>query len=135
MYNGGADFLLFNFVFRRLWQCKFLEIFADLFHYFPLTPLVLASLEVVVIFFYGSFRHWYDYFGAILLLQVESEIFCFMVVSPRPLKHSIISKILIVFKRFPHERPMCDLLCSDPDDRCGWGISPRGAGYTFGQVC
>jgi hypothetical protein len=26
-----------------------------------------------------------------------------------------------------------DLLWSDPDDRCGWGISPRGAGYTFGQ--
>jgi len=33
----------------------------------------------------------------------------------------------------PHEGPMCDLLWSDPDDRCGWGISPRGAGYTFGQ--
>lgn len=29
---------------------------------------------------------------------------------------------------------MCDLLWSDPDDRCGWGILPRGAGYTFGQV-
>jgi serine/threonine-protein phosphatase 2A catalytic subunit len=28
---------------------------------------------------------------------------------------------------------MCDLLWSDPDDRCGWGMSPRGAGYTFGQ--
>lgn len=28
---------------------------------------------------------------------------------------------------------MCDLLWSDPDDRYGWGISPRGAGYTFGQ--
>ena len=28
---------------------------------------------------------------------------------------------------------MCDLLWSDPDDRCGWGVSPRGAGYTFGQ--
>lgn len=28
---------------------------------------------------------------------------------------------------------MCDLLWSDPDDRPGWGISPRGAGYTFGQ--
>jgi hypothetical protein len=28
---------------------------------------------------------------------------------------------------------MCDLLWSDPDDRVGWGISPRGAGYTFGQ--
>jgi len=33
----------------------------------------------------------------------------------------------------PHEGPMCDLLWSDPDERCGWGISPRGAGYTFGQ--
>jgi serine/threonine-protein phosphatase 2A catalytic subunit len=33
----------------------------------------------------------------------------------------------------PHEGPICDLMWSDPDDRCGWGISPRGAGYTFGQ--
>ena len=32
----------------------------------------------------------------------------------------------------PHEGPMCDLVWSDPDDRCGWGISPRGAGFTFG---
>ncbi|KAF8811701.1 hypothetical protein BYT27DRAFT_7183742 [Phlegmacium glaucopus] len=31
----------------------------------------------------------------------------------------------------PHEGPMCDLLWSDPDDRCGWGISPRGAGYNL----
>ena len=28
---------------------------------------------------------------------------------------------------------LCDLLWSDPDDRRGWGISPRGAGYTFGS--
>jgi len=33
----------------------------------------------------------------------------------------------------PHEGPMCDLLWSDPDDRCGWAISIRGAGYMFGQ--
>lgn len=33
----------------------------------------------------------------------------------------------------PPEGSMCDLLWSDPDDRNGWGISPRGAGYTFGQ--
>ena len=33
----------------------------------------------------------------------------------------------------PHEGPLCDLVWSDPDDRQGWGISPRGAGYTFGQ--
>lgn len=37
------------------------------------------------------------------------------------------------FQEVPHEGPMCDLLWSDPDDRQGWGISPRGAGYTFGQ--
>merc|ERR1712023_112788 len=33
----------------------------------------------------------------------------------------------------PHEGPICDLMWSDPDERVGWGISPRGAGYTFGQ--
>ena len=33
----------------------------------------------------------------------------------------------------PHEGPNSDLLWSDPDDRCGWVISPRGAGYSFGQ--
>ena len=36
-------------------------------------------------------------------------------------------------EEIPHEGPMCDLLWSDPDDRCGWGISPRGAGHTFGM--
>ena len=39
----------------------------------------------------------------------------------------------VVQLQVPHEGPMCDLLWSDPDDRGGWGISPRGAGYTFGQ--
>lgn len=33
----------------------------------------------------------------------------------------------------PHEGGMCDLLWSDPDERIGWGSSPRGAGYTFGK--
>jgi len=33
----------------------------------------------------------------------------------------------------PHEGAMCDLLWSDPDDRFGWGISPRGVGYIFGE--
>jgi len=33
----------------------------------------------------------------------------------------------------PHDGPMCDLLWSDPEDKPGWGISPRGAGYIFGM--
>lgn len=28
---------------------------------------------------------------------------------------------------------MCDLLWSDPEDKLGWGMSPRGAGYIFGH--
>ena len=27
---------------------------------------------------------------------------------------------------------MCDLLWSDPEERNGWGPSPRGAGFTWG---
>ena len=46
-----------------------------------------------------------------------------------------VDKIRLIDRKqeVPHEGAMCDLLWSDPDDRCGWGISPRGAGYTFGQ--
>ena len=32
----------------------------------------------------------------------------------------------------PTEGPITDLLWSDPDDKYGWGVSPRGAGYCFG---
>jgi diadenosine tetraphosphatase ApaH/serine/threonine PP2A family protein phosphatase len=32
----------------------------------------------------------------------------------------------------PHSGPICDLLWSDPEEKEGWGASPRGAGYIFG---
>lgn len=68
-------------------------------------------------------------------LKVESEIFCLHGgLSPSIETLDNIRNFDRV-QEVPHEGPMCDLLWSDPDDRCGWGISPRGAGYTFGQVC
>lgn len=33
----------------------------------------------------------------------------------------------------PHDGAMCDLLWSDPEDIKGWAVSPRGAGYLFGD--
>ncbi|CAK9186952.1 unnamed protein product [Ilex paraguariensis] len=64
---------------------------------------------------------------------VESEIFCLHGgLSPSIETLDNIRNFDRV-QEVPHEGPMCDLLWSDPDDRCGWGISPRGAGYTFGQ--
>lgn len=68
-------------------------------------------------------------------LKVESEIFCLHGgLSPSIETLDNIRNFDRV-QEVPHEGPMCDLLWSDPDDRCGWGISPRGAGYTFGEVC
>ncbi|KAK8793374.1 hypothetical protein WA158_004733 [Blastocystis sp. Blastoise] len=33
----------------------------------------------------------------------------------------------------PHEGAICDLVWSDPDERIGFGVSARGAGFTFGK--
>ena len=33
----------------------------------------------------------------------------------------------------PSSGAMCDLLWSDPEERLGWGVSPRGAGYIYGS--
>ena len=64
---------------------------------------------------------------------MDSQIFCLhggLSPSIDTLDHI---RALDRLQEVPHEGPMCDLLWSDPDDRGGWGISPRGAGYTFGQ--
>lgn len=86
---------------------------------------------------YGNANVWkfftdlFDYLP--LTAVVESQIFCLhggLSPSIDTLDHI---RALDRIQEVPHEGPMCDLLWSDPDDRCGWGISPRGAGYTFGQ--
>jgi serine/threonine-protein phosphatase 2A catalytic subunit len=86
---------------------------------------------------YGSAEVWkqftdlFDYLP--LAALIEKQIFCMhggLSPAVEVLSHLIPEDRV---QEVPHEGPMCDLLWSDPDDRCGWGISPRGAGYTFGQ--
>lgn len=64
---------------------------------------------------------------------VENEIFCLHGGLSPHLESLDQIKKLDRIQEVPHEGPMCDLLWSDPDERMGWGMSPRGAGYTFGE--
>lgn len=79
------------------------KMFTDLFDYLPLTALI----ENQIFCLHGGLSPTVDTLDDVRKLDRIQEV--------------------------PHEGAMCDLLWSDPDDRCGWGISPRGAGYTFGQ--
>ena len=86
---------------------------------------------------YGHANVWkyftdlFDYLP--LTAVVESKIFCLHGGLSPSLDSLDQVRALDRVQEVPHEGPMCDLLWSDPDDRTGWGISPRGAGYTFGQ--
>lgn len=86
---------------------------------------------------YGSGNVWrmftdlFDYLP--LTAVIEDQIFCLhggLSPSIDTLDHI---RQLDRVQEVPHEGSMCDLLWSDPDERRGWGISPRGAGYTFGS--
>eukprot|EP00913_Durusdinium_trenchii_P000599 g553.t1 len=79
------------------------KMFTDLFDYLPLTALV----ENKIFSQHGGLSPNIDKLDDVRKLDRVQEV--------------------------PHEGAMCDLLWSDPDDRLGWGVSPRGAGYTFGQ--
>ena len=77
-----------------------------------------------------AFTDLFDYMP--LTAVVENKIFCpHGGLSPSIDSLDDVRKI-DRFQEVPHEGPVCDLVWSDPDDRAGWGMSPRGAGYTFG---
>ncbi|KAG4302297.1 hypothetical protein PCK1_001569 [Pneumocystis canis] len=88
---------------RKYGNANVWKSFTDLFDYLPLTALINDQIFCL----HGGLSPGIDTLDHIRALDRVQEV--------------------------PHEGPMCDLLWSDPDDRCGWGISPRGAGYTFGQ--
>ena len=86
---------------------------------------------------YGSPNVWrlftdlFDYLP--LAALVESQVFCVH----GGLSPSIdtIDQIrgLTRFAEIPEDGPVCDLLWSDPAESSGWSVSPRGAGFVFGQ--
>ncbi|KAL7561130.1 hypothetical protein ACA910_009185 [Epithemia clementina (nom. ined.)] len=87
---------------RKYGSANVWKLFTDLFDYFPLTAVV----ENAIFCLHGGLSPSIDTLDHVRQLDRVQEV--------------------------PHEGPMCDLLWSDPDDRSGWGISPRGAGFTFG---
>jgi len=86
---------------------------------------------------YGNANVWKyftDLFDCLpLSASVEERIFCPHAGLSPSLDTIDHIQALDRVMEIPHEGPMCDLVWSDPDERCGWGISPRGAGYTFGS--
>lgn len=88
---------------RKYGSANVWKYFTDLFDYLPLTALI----ERQIFCLHGGLSPSIDTLDHIRSLDRVQEV--------------------------PHEGPMCDLLWSDPDDRMGWGMSPRGAGFTFGQ--
>lgn len=86
---------------------------------------------------YGNsnvWKHLTDLFDFLpLTATVENQFFCLHGGLSPSIETLDNIKALDRKQEVPHEGPMCDLLWSDPDDRNGWGINPRGAGYTFGQ--
>jgi len=78
-----------------------------------------------------SFTDLFDYLP--LTALVEGKIFCLHGgLSPTIQNLDEIRKLERV-QEVPHEGAICDLLWSDPDDKDGWGQSPRGAGFIFGM--
>lgn len=87
---------------------------------------------------YGSDKVWQQltevFFFLPLSAVIDNQFFCLHGgLSPDLLTLDSIRKLDRQVD-IPHEGPICDLLWSDPDDnKTGWGASPRGAGYAWGQ--
>jgi serine/threonine-protein phosphatase 2A catalytic subunit len=63
---------------------------------------------------------------------IDNKIYCLHGgLSPTGISFDEIKKIDRIVD-VPREGTLCDLLWSDPEDRNGWGISPRGAGFVWG---
>lgn len=86
---------------------------------------------------YGNANPWkyctevFDYLGIGAI--VEGKIFCIHGGLSTEIK--TLDQIRHIERRMeiPHEGPFCDLMWSDPEDIETWALSPRGAGWLFGN--
>lgn len=86
---------------------------------------------------FGSLNVWkycteiFDYLA--LAALIDNKLFCVHGgLSPAIKTFDDINAISRV-QEIPHDGPMSDMMWSDPDEIEGWNISPRGAGYIFGE--
>ena len=103
-------------------QLSFMFLCYFMFFFVLLTVCVVAFFPVT---FYRSV-HLFSLFNKLTYLQIVVRLMTFFLdcVAAAEVRHC---------RCWYVKGPMCDLLWSDPDDRAGWGVSPRGAGYTFGN--
>ena len=78
------------------------KIFTDLFNYLPLSAIV----DIKIFCLHGGLSPEIETIDEIRRLDRRKDV--------------------------PNTGAMSDLLWSDPEERNGWGVSPRGAGYIFG---
>ncbi|KAL0234379.1 hypothetical protein PCE1_001415 [Barthelona sp. PCE] len=88
---------------RKFGNSNFWRHFSTVFDHLP----IAAVIEGNIIGIHGGLSPCVDYLDQIRSIERAKEI--------------------------PHEGAMSDLVWSDPDQRPGWFISPRGAGYNFGK--
>ncbi|PVV02873.1 hypothetical protein BB560_002657 [Smittium megazygosporum] len=86
---------------------------------------------------YGSSEVWRNCCSIFDLLSlaaiIDDRIFCVHGGLSPYITHVDQIRTIDRNQEVPHEGAMCDLLWSDPEDIENWGISPRGAGYLFGE--
>ena len=88
---------------------------------------------------YGSINVWryccevFDYLSLGAIVGGSQGVFCIHGGLSPDIDTVDQIRVLDRKKEVPHEGGMCDLLWSDPELVNGWSISPRGAGYLFGE--
>ena len=152
-YVGGDTSYLFlgDFVDRGMYSIETLFLLLSLKVRFPTRITLLRGnhetrqITQVYGFYdeiirkYGNPEVWVrctNLFDCLPLAAVVSDSKCFAVHAGLSPSLSNIDELLRLdrFREIPNEGVLCDLLWSDPaDDTRGWGVSPRGAGYVFGD--